>query len=155
MHAHAAENLLSALPAADFAGGAVLDVGSGSGYRESLARHVVTSRRLRLADAQRYVSYSLARLTAVTAVFHHLVPHATVVGIDHMQGLVDMAEDNLAKDGIKLGAGPGKVEIICGDGRLGEFYSTLRMSRKTDRRIAPAWSVMRCAGISSHCKASH
>lgn len=34
MHAHAAENLLSSLPKADFAGGAILDVGSGSGYRE-------------------------------------------------------------------------------------------------------------------------
>lgn len=31
MHAHAAENLLSSLPSAD-SGGAILDVGSGSGY---------------------------------------------------------------------------------------------------------------------------
>ena len=36
MHAHAAENLLSFLPAADFKGGAILDVGSGSGYRKKL-----------------------------------------------------------------------------------------------------------------------
>lgn len=34
MHAHAAENLLSFLPAVDFTGGAILDVGSGSGYRK-------------------------------------------------------------------------------------------------------------------------
>ena len=33
MHAHAAENLLNFLPKADFKRGAILDVGSGSGYR--------------------------------------------------------------------------------------------------------------------------
>ena len=33
MHAHACENLLPLLPAADQRGGAILDVGSGSGYR--------------------------------------------------------------------------------------------------------------------------
>lgn len=34
MHAHAAENLSSSLPAVDFETGAILDVGSGSGYRK-------------------------------------------------------------------------------------------------------------------------
>jgi len=87
MHAHAAENLLSSLPAADFQGGAILDVGSGSGY--------------------------------LTAVFHHLAPHATVVGIEHIQGLVEMSKENLKKDGVKLGAVEGGVEIVCGDGREG------------------------------------
>lgn len=33
MHAHAAENLLSSLPDPNMEGGAILDVGSGSGYR--------------------------------------------------------------------------------------------------------------------------
>ena len=56
---------------------------------------------------------------AVTAVFHHLAPHAKIIGIDHIQGLVDMAKENLTKDGIKLGAEGQGVEIICGDGRLG------------------------------------
>ena len=35
MHAHAAENLLGSFPKADFAGGSILDVGSGSCYCES------------------------------------------------------------------------------------------------------------------------
>jgi protein-L-isoaspartate(D-aspartate) O-methyltransferase len=112
MHAHAAENLLSSLPAADFAGGAILDVGSGSGYRK-------------LGKVSTEVL-----LMAVTAVFHHLAPHATVVGIDHIQGLVDMSRENLRKDGIKLGTGPGEVEIICGDGRLGR---SLLPSERNDR----------------------
>ena len=55
----------------------------------------------------------------VTAVLHHLAPSATVVGIDHLQGLVDLAKANLAKDGLKRGAANGRVEIVCGDGRLG------------------------------------
>ncbi|ORY23041.1 protein-L-isoaspartate O-methyltransferase [Naematelia encephala] len=55
----------------------------------------------------------------LTAVLHHLAPHATVVGIDHLQGLVDLAKNNLTKDGIKPGTGEGQVEIVYGDGRLG------------------------------------
>ncbi|CAD6587184.1 MAG: hypothetical protein TREMPRED_004679 [Tremellales sp. Tagirdzhanova-0007] len=55
----------------------------------------------------------------LTAVLHHLAPHATVIGIDHLQGLVEMAKENLGKDGVKLGSTEGRVEIICGDGRLG------------------------------------
>jgi len=58
----------------------------------------------------------------VTAVLHHLVPHATIIGIDHLQGLVDLAKENLSKDGVKLGTAEGGVEIICGDGRLGERW---------------------------------
>ncbi|RXK36442.1 protein-L-isoaspartate O-methyltransferase [Tremella mesenterica] len=86
MHAHACENLLALLPPADI-GGAILDVGSGSGY--------------------------------LTAVLHHLAPHATVVGIDHLPQLVSLAKENLTKDGVKLGVEKGGVEIVCGDGRLG------------------------------------
>jgi hypothetical protein len=40
MHAHAAENLLPSLPAGDFKGGAILDVGSGSGYRKLKVRSI-------------------------------------------------------------------------------------------------------------------
>ena len=57
----------------------------------------------------------------VTAVFHRLAPHATVVGIDHLQSLVDLSKSNLRKDGVKLGAFEGGVEMVCGDGRLGAF----------------------------------
>jgi protein-L-isoaspartate(D-aspartate) O-methyltransferase len=55
----------------------------------------------------------------VTAVLHYLAPHATVVGIDHLQGLVDLAKENLGKDGVKLGATEGGVKVILGDGRKG------------------------------------
>ncbi|KAL7423914.1 hypothetical protein Q5752_001499 [Cryptotrichosporon argae] len=102
MHAHAAEHLLPFLRAADVAGGAVLDVGSGSGY--------------------------------LTAVFHRLAPAATVVGIDHVQGLIDLSVRNLRADGVdvaqsagtRVAASPassassaGKVVMVCGDGRQG------------------------------------
>ena len=60
----------------------------------------------------------------VTAVLHHLAPRATVIGMDHLRGLVDMAEENLRKDGVKLGLTEG-VEIICGDGRLGGSVNPL------------------------------
>ena len=58
-------------------------------------------------------------LTTVTAVLHHLAPHAAVVGIDHLPGLVEMSRENLRKDGIDLGAGQGRIEMVCGDGREG------------------------------------
>lgn len=50
MHAHAAENLLSSLPAADFKGGAILDVGSGSGYR--MSSRILESGQQPSADGQ-------------------------------------------------------------------------------------------------------
>ncbi|WVW83124.1 protein-L-isoaspartate O-methyltransferase [Kwoniella bestiolae CBS 10118] len=91
MHAHACENLLSFLPVANSPHtGAILDVGSGSGY--------------------------------LTAVLHHLAPHSLVIGIDHIQGLVDQSISNLKKDGVPLGPGKdgkGGVIMICGDGRKG------------------------------------
>jgi protein-L-isoaspartate(D-aspartate) O-methyltransferase len=55
----------------------------------------------------------------VTAVLHHLAPSATVVGIDHLPGLVDLAKANLAKDGIQLNNEAGGVQIVLGDGRKG------------------------------------
>ena len=64
----------------------------------------------------------------VTAVFHHLAPHARVIGIDHIQGLVDMSKENLRKDGIPLGEQGGGVEILCGDGRLGTFACSVPSS---------------------------
>ena len=55
----------------------------------------------------------------MTAVFHHLAPHATVVGIEHIEGLVEQSKKNLQADGVKLGAVTGGVEIVHGDGREG------------------------------------
>ncbi|WWC90062.1 protein-L-isoaspartate O-methyltransferase [Kwoniella dendrophila CBS 6074] len=91
MHAHACKNLLSFLPVANSPHtGAILDVGSGSGY--------------------------------LTAVLHHLAPDSLVVGIDHIQGLVDQSIKNLQKDGVPLAPGKdgkGGVIMLCGDGRKG------------------------------------
>ena len=106
MHAAACENLLPFFPQADQKGGAILDVGSGSGYRTSIHH------------AQNVRSFVLS-CELVTAVFHRLAPHATVVGIDHLQSLVDLSKSNMRKDGVTLGATEGGVKIICGDGRLG------------------------------------
>ena len=50
---------------------------------------------------------------------HHLAPTATVVGIDHLPGLVELAKANLAKDGIQLSNEAGGVQIVLGDGRKG------------------------------------
>lgn len=54
----------------------------------------------------------------VTAVFHRLAPNATVIGIDHLPGLAELARNNLAADGIDLGSATG-IDIVCGDGRAG------------------------------------
>lgn len=82
-------------------------------------------------------------LIAVCAVFHHLCPDATVVGIDHIQGLADMARANLAKDGVTVvERGPG-VRIVCGDGRagfkeLGGYYG--RWADGSTIHCYPCWS---------------
>ncbi|KAK8869843.1 protein-L-isoaspartate O-methyltransferase [Kwoniella newhampshirensis] len=57
----------------------------------------------------------------LTAVFHHLSPQSLIVGIDHLQPLVDQSISNLHKDGIELGkqADGSGVIMICGDGRHG------------------------------------
>ncbi|KAN0060594.1 hypothetical protein ACQY0O_007246 [Thecaphora frezii] len=90
MHAHAFENLAAFLQP----GNRVLDVGSGSGY--------------------------------CVAVFHRLVsPGAStaasgkVVGIDHIQELVDQSRTNLVKDGFGAALSSGNVELVKGDGREG------------------------------------
>lgn len=57
----------------------------------------------------------------LTAVLANLVgPQGKVVGIDHIEGLVDLANANMSKseDG-KRWLGEGKVKFIKGDGRLG------------------------------------
>ena len=92
MHAHAAEYLLPYLKP----GSKVLDVGSGSGY--------------------------------LLAIFHHLVsppgdttPGSKVVGIDHIPQLVDWSILNLRKDGLGKALEDGQIQVINGDGRLGDF----------------------------------
>jgi len=115
MHAHAVENLLSSLPS-NSEGGAILDVGSGSGYRK--LKHVVAVQ----ADG------------SVTAVFHHLAPNARVIGIEHIKELAEWSKENLRKDGIQVREGG--AEIIHGDGRLGELPDTVHSAQKLRFRIA-------------------
>lgn len=71
-------------------GAKVLDVGSGSGY--------------------------------TLALFHQLVkaePSSKVVGVDHMQTLVDQAHLNLEKDGLAAALASGQIVNVCADGREG------------------------------------
>ena len=98
MHASAAESLLPFILEDDAreSGGAkvgrrILDVGCGSGY--------------------------------LVHVFAHLIPQhpdSKVVGIEHVQPLVEIATANLRKsdDGRRL-LGAGTVEVVHGDGRKG------------------------------------
>lgn len=72
-------------------GSRVLDIGSGSGY--------------------------------LTHVFANLIagsPEGQVIGIDHIQGLTDLARKNMSKskEGLHL-LESGKVQFITADGRLG------------------------------------
>jgi protein-L-isoaspartate(D-aspartate) O-methyltransferase len=57
----------------------------------------------------------------LSAVLSHLVaPGGSVVGIDHIQPLVDLATKNMRKseDG-KAMLADGRVKFVCGDGRKG------------------------------------
>lgn len=94
MHASACESLLPFLhPAAR-----VLDIGSGSGY----------------------LTHVLANLVAGTSDEGLIQAEGKVVGIDHIQPLVQLAMSNMAKS--KEGRAmldKGRAEFICGDGRKG------------------------------------
>lgn len=69
----------------------------------------------------------------MTAVFHHLAPHARVVGIEHIKELAEWSKESLRADGVKVGEGG--VVIIHGDGRLGELYCPARIGRKLKLRF--------------------
>ncbi|SPO23845.1 probable l-isoaspartyl protein carboxyl methyltransferase [Ustilago trichophora] len=111
IHAHAAENLLPFL----HPGAKVLDVGSGSGYTLAIFHHLVSPSSL--TDSKK---------------------KGKVIGIDHIQALVELANQNLKKDGLieesknkKTKAKMenekedddeeegGRIVNICGDGRKG------------------------------------
>ncbi|KAI0322927.1 protein-L-isoaspartate O-methyltransferase [Amylostereum chailletii] len=89
MHAHAVENLLPLLRT----GARVLDVGSGSGY--------------------------------LLAVFHNLVAPldpetgGIVVGIEHVDELVNWSTDNLRADGLASAIDRRQIIVVAGDGRKG------------------------------------
>merc|ERR1712000_678325 len=92
MHAAACESLLPYMP--ENKGAKVLDIGSGSGYLTHVLANLVCG-----GDG--------------TGSGH-------VVGIDHIQGLVDMSRENMrrSEEGRRL-LDTGKVELIVGDGRKG------------------------------------
>ncbi|KEF62100.1 protein-L-isoaspartate O-methyltransferase [Exophiala aquamarina CBS 119918] len=92
MHASACESLLNHLP--ENQGARVLDIGSGSGYLTHVLANLVCG-----ADGK---------------------GDGKVVGIDHIQGLVDLADSNMrrSEEGRRL-LSTGKVELILGDGRKG------------------------------------
>jgi len=56
----------------------------------------------------------------LVAVLHQLVgPTGKVVGIDHIQELVDWSIDNLNADGLGDAMKNGQITMIAGDGRQG------------------------------------
>jgi protein-L-isoaspartate(D-aspartate) O-methyltransferase len=91
MHALACTHLISVLNP----GAKVLDVGSGSGYLSAILAHLVA------ADEPGSQGGS-------------------VIGIEHIQALVDLATTNMRKsmDGRKM-LDEGHVKFVCGDGRKG------------------------------------
>jgi protein-L-isoaspartate(D-aspartate) O-methyltransferase len=93
MHGHACEYLIDFL----HPGSRVLDVGSGSGYLTHVFANLITDSPSPPSDADGHV-----------------------VGIDHIQELVDMARENMRKspDGHQY-LDSGKVKFVTGDGRLG------------------------------------
>jgi len=70
-----------------------------------------SSKVLDIGSGSGYLTHVLANLVG---------PDGTVVGVDHIQGLVDLANRNMAKseDGKKL-LETGRVKFIKADGRLG------------------------------------
>jgi protein-L-isoaspartate(D-aspartate) O-methyltransferase len=92
MHASACESLLPFLP--ENKGARVLDIGSGSGYLTHVLANLVCG-----PDGK---------------------GDGKVVGIDHIQGLVDLSVQNMrrSEEGRRL-LESGKVELVVGDGRKG------------------------------------
>jgi len=90
MHAHAAENLLAFLKP----GAKVLDVGSGSGYTAAIFHHLLNDD-------------------------HQAHDGGVVVGIDHVEQIVEWSKANLCRDGLEAKLQEGQIKLLAGDGRLG------------------------------------
>lgn len=106
MHAYAVEGLLPLLKP----GANVLDIGSSSPHLELV----------KLIPSDRFAGCGSGYLLAV---FHHLVsPGGTVLGIDHLQGLIDLSRTNLARAPRTLAAlnsSSPSIQLYCEDGRKG------------------------------------
>jgi protein-L-isoaspartate(D-aspartate) O-methyltransferase len=93
MHGHACEYLIDYL----HPGSRVLDIGSGSGYLTHVFANLITDSSSPPSDADGHV-----------------------IGIDHIQELVDLARHNMQKsDNGRKFLESGKVRFVVGDGRLG------------------------------------
>ncbi|KAI5361281.1 Putative protein-L-isoaspartate(D-aspartate) O-methyltransferase [Septoria linicola] len=92
MHANAAESLLAYLQP----GSKVLDVGSGSGYLTHVLAELVKGHNEKTGEK------------------------GVVVGVEHIQPLVDMSIENTGKSEEGRGLlGSGQLKYVKGDGRLG------------------------------------
>lgn len=110
MHAHACEYLLPFLNP----GSRVLDVGSGSGYTMAIFHHLVKAQDFDQGDCQG-TSNRAGTGTGSTG----SEKEGLVVGIDHIAGLVEMAQKNLEKDNLGLQLQRGQIRAVLGDGRKG------------------------------------
>lgn len=100
VHAHAAESLLPYLsPDAS-----VLDIGSGSGYLLAVFHHLVKP--------------PPGQETKVSAEHEG----SRVVGIEHIQPLVDQSTKNLQADGLADAMQRGQIDVVQADGRKGECW---------------------------------
>jgi protein-L-isoaspartate(D-aspartate) O-methyltransferase len=93
MHGHACEYLIDYL----HPGSRVLDIGSGSGYLTHVFANLITDSSSPPSNADGHV-----------------------IGIEHIQELVDLARHNMQKsDSGRKFLESGKVRFVAGDGRLG------------------------------------
>ncbi|EEB92493.1 hypothetical protein MPER_08986 [Moniliophthora perniciosa FA553] len=55
----------------------------------------------------------------LVAVLHHLVEGGKVVGIEHVEELVDWSISNLKRDGLGTALESQQIKVVAGDGRKG------------------------------------
>uniref|UniRef100_A0A0W0GCJ4 Protein-L-isoaspartate O-methyltransferase n=1 Tax=Moniliophthora roreri TaxID=221103 RepID=A0A0W0GCJ4_MONRR len=55
----------------------------------------------------------------LVAVLHHLVEEGKVIGIEHVEELVDWSISNLKRDGLGAALEAQQIEVVAGDGRKG------------------------------------
>ncbi|KAI9666221.1 MAG: hypothetical protein M1821_004156 [Bathelium mastoideum] len=117
MHAAAAESLLPFLnPAATTR---VLDIGSGSGYLTAVLANLVTPSLTARVASHSGGGEAVGGGGAASGEGAG-EGAGTVIGIDHIQALVDMARGNMGKseEGKKM-LDTGQVQFVKGDGRKG------------------------------------
>ena len=100
------------------------------GYEASIADATISAPHMHAAAAESLLPYLHRGATVLdvgsgsgylTHVLANLVaPNGQVVGVDHIQGLVNLAEENMRKSekGKEL-LGSGRVKFVKADGRLG------------------------------------